>query len=162
MICVSAIGYRYTFLKTHIPYICNMATKHTILYAEDDLDDVYILKQAFNKYSNAVNIAHARDGFETLQMLQELQAANQLPCLIVLDINMPGMDGRETLMRIKSDDTYKHIPVVLFTTSSSPLDKAFAEEWQVAFVTKPSVFAEFELLAKKFMELSGIEIPQQA
>ncbi len=139
-----------------------MAARHTILYAEDDLDDVYILKQAFSKYSNAVDIAHAQNGFEALQLLNDLQKANHPPCLIILDINMPGKDGRETLIRIKEMELHKSIPVVLFTTSSSSADQAFAATWKAEFITKPLMFSELEQLAKKFMEMCGIEVLEQA
>lgn len=134
-----------------------MSVKHTIVYAEDDLDDLFIVKQAFERYDGQISIVHSFNGFEALEELARLQQANTLPCLILLDINMPGMDGRETLIQLKQQDDYKDIPVVLFTTSSSPLDKAFAAKWGAQFFTKPLVYSEMENMVKTFMSFCGIE-----
>ena len=128
-----------------------MPDKHTILYAEDDLDDLFIVKQAFELYDGDINIIHASNGFETLQHMADLEGKQRLPCLIVLDINMPGMDGRETLIQLKQHERFKKIPVVLFTTSSSSLDKAFAEKWGAKFITKPLVYAEMEKMVDTFI-----------
>lgn len=128
-----------------------MADKHTILYAEDDLDDLFIVKQAFEIYDGDISILHASNGFETMQVMKDLETKEKLPCLIILDINMPGMDGRETLIQLKQHDRYKTIPVVLFTTSSSSLDKAFADKWGAKFITKPLVYAEMEKMVDTFI-----------
>jgi CheY-like chemotaxis protein len=129
--------------------------KHTILYAEDDLDDLFIVQQAFEEFDETVNLIHAHEGFETLQLLEEMTGSGSLPCLIILDINMPGMNGREALVSIKENDRYKNIPVVLFTTSSSRADQEFAEKWGANFITKPVVYSELEELAKSFINLCG-------
>lgn len=131
-----------------------MSAEHTILYAEDDLDDLFIIKQAFEIHSSNIEIVHANNGFEALQFLTKAHQHNTaLPCLIILDINMPGMDGREALIHIKQTESLKNIPIVLFTTSSSLLDKAFAEKWGAGFITKPSVYSEMEVLVKTFIDL---------
>src|SRR5688572_7747309 len=100
------------------------ATKLTILYAEDDLDDLDMVKLAFENQNN-IEIKHAHDGNEAFAYLNSVGNNKQLPCLIILDINMPGMDGRQTLLQLKQHDTYKNIPVVMFTTSNSPTDIEF-------------------------------------
>jgi CheY-like chemotaxis protein len=66
---------------------------------------------------------------------------------------MPGMDGRETLVRIRQTETFCKIPVVLFTTSSSDGDKSFASQWGAHFITKPQVYSELEILANRFLNL---------
>lgn len=120
-----------------------MSAKHTIFYAEDDLDDLFIVKQAFQSYNGDIKIIHANNGLEALETLQRLEDKETLPCLILLDINMPGMDGRETLVRIKQDDRLKDIPAAMFSTSSSSLDKEFAAKWDAQFFTKTlSVFRD--------------------
>jgi len=130
-----------------------MATKHTIFYAEDDLDDLFIVKQAFQTYDGEVKILHANNGLEALEMLQGLEDKDSLPCLILLDINMPGMDGRETLIRIKQDDRLKDIPAAMFSTSSSSLDKEFAAKWNAKFFTKPLVYSEMEKMVETFVDI---------
>src|SRR5215203_3708183 len=106
-----------------------MSAKHTIFYAEDDLDDLFIVKQAFQIYDGTIRIVHANNGLEALEMLQNLHEKDTLPCLILLDINMPGMDGRETLIKIKQHERWRDIPAVVFSTSSSSLDREFASKW---------------------------------
>jgi CheY-like chemotaxis protein len=130
-----------------------MPVKHTIFYAEDDLDDLFIVKQAFQSYDGAVNILHAHNGFEALEALHQLCDEDKLPCLILLDINMPGMDGREALIKIKQHDRLKHIPVAMFSTSSSTLDKQFAAKWDAGFFTKPLVYDEMEKMVDTFVAL---------
>lgn len=130
-----------------------MPAKHTIFYAEDDLDDLFIVKQAFQTYDGSVKILHAHNGLEALETLQSLEGADKLPCLILLDINMPGMDGRETLIRIKQDERLKDIPAAMFSTSSSSLDKEFATKWNAQFFTKPLVYSEMEKMVDTFVAI---------
>src|SRR5437763_8826702 len=139
-----------------------MATKHTIVYAEDDLDDLFMVQQAFEKYNSDIEIFHAPDGFETLRYLNNLKENDPLPCLIILDINMPGMDGRETLIRIKQSERFNDVPVVMFTTSSSDADKHFARKWKADFITKPFLYSELEDLARSFSDLCNFEIKKRA
>ena len=134
---------------------------HTILYAEDDSDDLFMVQQAFEKYNGSFTLLHASNGFETLEKLNALRIADQLPCLIILDVNMPGMNGKETLIRIKQSSDFQKLPVVLFTTSSSEGDKAFAKKWDAAFITKPLMYSELEELAKTFLNLCGLAVPQK-
>ena len=130
-----------------------MSAKHTIFYAEDDLDDLFIVKQAFETYDGTIRIVHAHNGLEALEILQNLEDDNSLPCLILLDINMPGMDGRETLIRIKQHERLKHIPAAMFSTSSSSLDKEFASKWNARFFTKPLVYSEMEKMIDTFIAI---------
>jgi CheY-like chemotaxis protein len=69
-----------------------------------------------------------------------MQQSQELPCLIVLDINMPRMDGKQTLVAIQNNPILSTIPVVLFSTSSSALDKTFSESKKVELITKPFTF----------------------
>jgi two-component system response regulator len=71
---------------------------------------------------------------------------------------MPGMDGRQTLIQIKQSEQTKNIPVVLFTTSNSQLDKDFAVKWGADFITKPLKFSEVVNLADDFIDRCGIRI----
>lgn len=136
--------------------------KHTILYAEDDLDDLFMIRQAFDQFDGSTQLLHAGNGFEALEKLNKSKSENRLPCLIILDINMPGMNGREALMHIRESNDFRNIPVVLFTTSSSELDKAFAKKWGAEFVTKPLVYSELETLAKQFISLCTTSVTARA
>jgi CheY-like chemotaxis protein len=135
-----------------------MSQKNVILYAEDDPDDLYIVQQAFLQYDSAIEVVHAENGMQALEFLNKMRMQGYLPCLIVLDINMPGMDGRETLVRLKNDPLFNNIPAILFTTSSSQLDKDFAAKWATDFITKPVQYADLENLAKRFVEQCDMEM----
>ena len=134
--------------------------KHTILYAEDDLDDLFIVQQAFHSYDGSIKVVHATNGFKAIDYLNNLKGP--YPCLIILDINMPGLDGRETLVRIKESEKLKNIPVVLFTTSSSQNDRDFAKQWGAEFITKPLVYSELEVLSKVFVDKCDFEMSKRA
>jgi CheY-like chemotaxis protein len=136
--------------------------KHTILYAEDDLDDLFMIRQAFGQFDGTTQLIHASNGFEALEQLNQTKTQGHLPCLIILDINMPGMNGREALIRIRQSDNFKNIPVVLFTTSSSEMDRAFAKKWGAEFITKPLVYSELEELAKRFISLCTSSVSARA
>jgi CheY-like chemotaxis protein len=68
------------------------------------------------------------------------------------------MNGREVLIRIRQSEDFKNITVVLFTTSSSELDKAFAKKWGAEFITKPLVYSELDELAKRFVALCTVSV----
>jgi DNA-binding response OmpR family regulator len=133
-------------------------SKHIIVYAEDDLDDVHFVKECFQKYDGKVEVIHALNGSEALSALADLHHKGVSPCLIILDINMPLMDGRQALVKIKGDDAFKRIPVVMFTTSSSNMDKDFAQKWGADFITKPLRYVEVEGLAEEFIRRCDAEV----
>lgn len=133
-------------------------SKHTIIYAEDDIDDVMFVTECFKKYDGQVDLMIASNGSEVLELLDKLRLEGTSPCLIILDVNMPMMDGRQTLVQLKQHDLYKKIPVVMFTTSSSSLDKEFAKKWGADFITKPLKYAEVEGLASEFTRRCDMEM----
>lgn len=134
-----------------------MTRKHTILYAEDDLDDLFMVQQAFESFRH-IEVRHARNGLEVVQELQQMVGTQQLPCLVILDINMPVMDGREALQKIKEDERLAPVPIVLFSTSSSQTDLDFASRWNVLLETKPLSFSDLELIARRFVDQCNFEV----
>lgn len=125
---------------------------HTILAIDDDVDDLSILKDAINSVEPASILLTAPNGAVGLEKLQQLKAEEGLPCLIVLDINMPVMDGRKTYTAIKEDEVLKDIPLVVFSTSTSPLDKIYFEKMGAEYVTKPVQFNQLLEVAKQFLD----------
>lgn len=132
-------------------------SEYTIILADDDLDDQLILREIFSMHSDTVKILNVLDGEETLQLLDRLQHKNILPCLIILDINMPKMNGRQTLIRLRQDERLKNIPVVLFSTSNNAADKAFAKSHGANYVTKPFTYKNMEVVVKDFIHLCETE-----
>lgn len=109
--------------------------KKLILYAEDDSDDRFIFENSFEPYKNEVKILLFNDGLDLITFLRT--SIEEKPCLIVLDINMPRLDGKDALRVLRALPQYSAIPVVLLTTSSSPKDKFFAQHFNAGFITKP-------------------------
>lgn len=138
------------------------AHKHIILYAEDDPDDVLIVRQAFELYDESIEVIDCPDGLEALQCLEELSKSDTFPCLIILDMNMPGMNGREALTMIRTSSKFRHIPVVIFTTSSSKIDQDFVAQWNADFITKPVLYSDLEMLAKNFVDRCHSEMVKRA
>lgn len=94
----------------------------TILYIDDDNDDCLILKSSLEDYGNSTNLICANDGEEAVRYLNSVSPAS-LPNLIVLDLNMPRWDGKQTLSYIKSQPHLASIPVVVLSTSESKMDQ---------------------------------------
>jgi len=130
-----------------------MRIERTVLLIDDDKDDLEMLEQALADIDIDHRIIEAGDGIQGLKMLDELKTNKQLPCLIVLDVNMPRMDGRQTLVNIKSDPTYCRIPIVAFSTSSSQLDISFFEKYNTAYFVKPIKFHELKKTAERLINI---------
>ena len=125
--------------------------QYHLFYAEDDLDDLHIFVEAFSERPE-VRITRFADGRELLDEMDRLPDA-ALPCYIVLDLNMPVLDGRETLVALRRHPRFSDLPVLLFTTSNSEVDKKFARQWNVDLVTKPLVYSDMEYLAEQLVAL---------
>ena len=108
----------------------------TILLVEDDPGDVVLVREAFehNKVRNELRVAS--DGVYALEQLRDPERS--LPDLILLDLNLPRMDGRELLAEIREDPRLTRIPVVVLTTSDAETDIVRSYELHAnAYVTKP-------------------------
>lgn len=123
-------------------------TRNIVLYADNDPDDQFIVAEAFRHFHAAVEVVCVADGKKALEYLA---SAQQLPCLVILDINMPVQDGKTTLQQIRKSEGLKDLPVVLFTTSSNPADEAFAYRHQAGFITKPTAVNDLQSIAAHFI-----------
>jgi CheY-like chemotaxis protein len=126
--------------------------KNTILYADDDPDDVELLKEAFDCMSGDIELITCTNGSEVLQYLKTLPADKPTPCLIILDINMPVLDGKQALIRMRSINRFAETPVVLFSTSSDTREKDFAGQHKAGFITKPLDVREMAKIADSFID----------
>ena len=132
--------------------------RNIVFYADDDLDDLELVKDAFAQYSTNVEVLTATDGSKALSYLSNLKKYDTLPCLIILDVNMPVINGKETLLRLREMEHFQEVPVVLFTTSSQPIDKSFARKYNAGFITKPIDVKQMADIADQFMEHCSEEI----
>jgi CheY-like chemotaxis protein len=123
-----------------------MKAKQQILIVDDDADDREIIKDAFVSGSFDMEYICLENGD---RLVEHLETNSQHVSLILLDLNMPGKDGRESLKQIKTSKRFHHIPVVVFTTSSSQRDQIMAYDLGAnCFITKPDTF-------NKLLEITG-------
>ncbi len=137
-----------------------------ILLVEDNQPDIDLTIEALEsgKLRNRIHIA--RDGIEALAFLRkEGNNANApRPHLILLDLNMPRMDGRETLAEIKKDSDLQSIPVVVLTTSKSEEDIARSYKLQCnCYITKPVDLTQFMAVVRAIENfwLEVVQLPTQ-
>lgn len=117
-----------------------------ILHVEDNLGDAQLTRLALGENRTPFALDHVRDGEEALQFLRREppHAEAPRPDIVLLDLNMPGLGGHETLRQIKLDPGLRSIPVIVLTTSASPRDVARCFQAHVnAYIRKPIGFDEF-------------------
>jgi CheY-like chemotaxis protein len=124
----------------------------TVLYVDDDADDREFLSEAINEVNPAAHVIQAENGMEALDYLTALRNnPRDLPCLVVLDINMPVLDGRQTFQKIKSDPALSNLSIIVFTSSENPEDKAMFQSQGVEMITKPSSVSLFSNIAMRML-----------
>lgn len=118
-----------------------------VLLVEDNLSDVILTREGFERCRLRVNLHHVEDGEQCLAFLrrQGRHAAAPTPDLILLDLNLPLMDGREVLSELVADEGLRHLPVVVLTTSASDFDVRRMYELRCSsYIVKPVDFEEFQ------------------
>jgi CheY-like chemotaxis protein len=123
-----------------------------ILIVDDDDADALMIEEALDAASRDSSINRVADGREALDYLHREgpYADAHRPDLILLDLNMPRMDGRETLAAIKGDEELKAIPVVILTTSGAAPDIVSSYQHRAnAYVTKPFGLDDFEATVRQ-------------
>lgn len=118
----------------------SVSLQQIILYAEDDQDDFEALNDALFQITDKFTLKQAYNGTEVIAYLEENE--NNLPGLIMLDLNMPIMDGKETLQWLKNDDRFKNIPAMVFTTSSREEDIKLCQSFNCTFFRKPTLYRD--------------------
>jgi CheY-like chemotaxis protein len=125
-----------------------------ILLVDDDADDRDIIIEALEQLHTGETVMCAENGEAALRLLFEYAGLNAFPCLIILDLNMPKMNGRQTLKTLKADERFRDIPVVIYSTSLNPLEKeACMALGAQFFITKPTTYNEGIETAKFFLQL---------
>lgn len=129
----------------------NKSGEHIIFYADDDADDRQLLCRALTSLSANYKIMEAEDGEEAITTLRKMKESGNLPSLIVLDINMPKVDGKQTYTLIKNDSILSLIPVIIFSTSKSEMDKIFFKRKNTEYIIKPSDYPHIEEVAARML-----------
>jgi chemotaxis family two-component system response regulator Rcp1 len=138
----------------------------TVLLVEDSPGDVRLTREAFRDADPTIDLHVAIDGVDAMAFLKRegSRAGAPRPDFILLDLNLPRMDGREVLAQIKEDDALKTIPTVILTTSDAEADILTSYQLQAnCYLSKPVQLEEFESLVKSINDfwLTRVKLPQQ-
>jgi CheY-like chemotaxis protein len=117
-----------------------------ILLVEDNEGDIFLTTEALHESKISNHLSAVRDGWEAMQFLEKKGEYVQvsMPDLILLDVNLPKMNGHEVLIAVKSNETIKHIPIIMLTTSSSEKDIYQSYKNYVnCYITKPIDAGDF-------------------
>ena len=137
--------------------IVNVHSK-SIWIADDDPDDRMIIKEAFEENHCNNPISFFEDGEKVLIKFKESSSHNDLdfPSLLILDLNMPKVNGLELLTLLKKNEKTKHIPVIILTTSKNKLDKQkLIDIGADDYITKPYSFELMIEITKNLIEKYG-------
>jgi CheY-like chemotaxis protein len=138
--------------STQIPAIENIPAKF-ILLGEDDIDDEDILREILEDIDNSYYLLFINNGRKLMDLLNELPD-NHLPCLILLDYNMPELTGAEILKEMKKNPRYNSVPKVIWSTSGSETFKKNCIELGAnEYVLKPSNVNDLIALARHLLSL---------
>jgi CheY-like chemotaxis protein len=119
-----------------------MRTEQTILLVEDDQVDFMTIKRALKQLETPNPLHHVTDGEKALDFLRD--KSNSRPGLILLDLNMPRMNGHEFLQHVKADPDLRRIPIVVLTTSREDGDRVNSFNQSVAgYMVKPVDYPQF-------------------
>jgi chemotaxis family two-component system response regulator Rcp1 len=136
-----------------------------LLLVEDNPGDVRLTREAFREANGSVRLHVASDGVEAMAFLR--REGNNVdaprPDFILLDLNLPRMDGREVLAQIKADDGLRTIPTVILTTSDADADILHSYELNAnAYLKKPVTLEAFESLVRSISDfwLTNVILPQ--
>lgn len=135
-----------------------MKKSYTILYVDDDIDDLFLISDAFEKYTDHLRVVHAGNGSEGLKTLATMKEHSGLPCLVIIDINMPIMDGKQMLEKLRKYPEYKELPVIVFSTSNSQTDEEFAKSLDADFISKPTQYGELKMLVEEFVSKCRFDV----
>ncbi|MGK7912420.1 MAG: response regulator [Synechococcus sp.] len=134
-----------------------------LVVVEDSDEDYYALHRAIKKVCAPTHVVRCTDGDEALdfirgtpllaEQLSSVESTAKHPTAVLLDLNLPGTDGREVLEQLKQDKRYKSIPVVIFSTSSNPKDIDFCYQTGAnGYLVKPMDVNELQNLVKAFAD----------
>ena len=127
-----------------------------ILLGEDDADDEELLKEVFTTLDNSFSMQFANNGRKLVTHLEQLPDSD-LPCLIILDYNMPELNGADILKSLKAQARYDSIPKIIWSTSGSETYKRLCLELGACeYIIKPSSFKELTDVARYMLSFCSV------
>lgn len=131
-----------------------MAETKLVLYADDDTDDRAWVGEAVRIVGADLEVHFVENGRQVLDFLRS--NPHRFPALIVLDLNMPEMDGRQTLQHLKKDPELQHIPVAIVTTSNNKLDRDVCQRLGAAlYLTKPDSHGAWQEVIRQLAPITA-------
>ena len=125
-----------------------------ILFVEDDADDRELIAYSLQKEHEHIELVFAEDGLQAMDYLTRIRNNDTgKPCLIVLDLNLPIIDGKQLFLKIKDELKLVDIPVLIFTSSLNPNDKEYFHANSTGFITKPNNFNLMSQVANQMLAL---------
>ena len=116
-----------------------------VLYVEDDATDVDIVKTAMAGVDGRMKMTVVEDGEKAVEYVRRAGPRAAVPDLVLLDLNLPKVDGRDVLKEMRANPAYKHLPVIVLSTSNAQDDIDLTYRLgATAYVVKPTAFFEYE------------------
>ena len=137
-----------------------------VLLVEDSPGDVRLTQEAFRGATASIKLHVASDGVDAMAFLRHegVHTNSPRPDLILLDLNLPKMDGRQVLAHIKEDESLKLIPTVILTTSEAESDIVMSYQLQAnCYLSKPVQLEDFENVVRSIHDfwLTTVKFPQR-
>lgn len=131
----------------------HIQSDHIVFLAEDDIDDQEMLTELMKEEDGSIEFLTANTGSKALDLLKNF-SGKKIPCLIVLDYNLPEMSGAEILARLKDLPEYEKVLKVVWSTSNSPVyKKKCMDLGAYSYIVKPTGIAEIKVIARELVEL---------
>lgn len=127
-----------------------------ILLVDDDIEDREIIQDALGDLGHASIVHYEEDGEKALAFLEDAFQNDTLPAMVILDLNMPRLNGTQTLRLLKKDDRFKHLPVVIYSTSLNRIERDECLALGAhSYVIKPASYRDTIATAQRFYDMSN-------
>lgn len=125
-----------------------------IVFADDDEDDLELITGYFKQFEKQINVLEFKDGREVLRFLEvAVSDSKPLPLLVILDINMPKMDGMTTLTAIRKQEKFNQVAVIIYTTTMSRTNMQVCKDLDASWIIKPNSILEIKETARTLADL---------
>jgi CheY-like chemotaxis protein len=132
-----------------------------VLLAEDNLPDALLVREAIKKEDLPVEVYTVADGEQALEFMERAEKDPDAPSphVLLLDLNLPKVDGIEVLRKIRASERFRDMPVIVVTSSDSPADRSESARLGAGYFRKPPVYLEFLKIGvtlRRFLEAHGL------
>lgn len=127
------------------------------MFVDDDKDDLEFYGEILQETISNLVIYQARSGSEAIRLLNAAELPDSLPRLIIIDMNMPVMDGMETILQIKKEKRFSPIPIVVLSTARVLRESGQLQMLGISHFTKPSSYAEMKKIAQLLLRFFNDE-----